>query len=160
MARSASCTEATSALIANASAPISRIRFSTSLSASSFRPTQTTFAPAFAKVIAHACPIPDVAPVTKATLPVNCLSFIFSVPFELVTKRYKKHKKKRQSICASCAFLWHTLTAQSQKADYYHPEEPCEAIPECGHAWRRFVGKQLSRSIFPENPAISFACSG
>src|ERR1043166_9358132 len=103
--RAGASVSARSASIVNASTPISVIFILISLSASALRPTQTTLAPACAKAIAHACPIPEMAPVTSATLPLNCFSLII-VP---------------------CRCL--ILTAQSQKADYYDPESLVRSSP-------------------------------
>src|ERR1043165_731840 len=140
---------ASSASIVNASTPLSVIFVLTSLSASAFRPTQTTLAPACAKASAHACPIPEVAPVTSTTLPLNCFSFIV-VP---------------------CKCL--ILTAQSQKADYYDPESLGRSSPRTLRSQSLVepfnvglaraqpggdVGRQPRRTVFPQRPAISFAC--
>ena len=44
------------------------------------------------------------------------------------------------------------LTARSQKADYYHLES------FVSRSAGSLYGKQLSRSVFPQKLAISFAC--
>src|SRR6476620_10762286 len=68
-----------------ASPPSFSICLTTSVPSFSRRPETTTFAPARANAIAVALPMPDVAPVTRATLPANVLllftaflSFLFS----------------------------------------------------------------------------------
>ena len=51
--------------------PVSRIRSATGSSASCFRELMATSAPAWAKATAIASPIPRLAPVTRATLPLS-----------------------------------------------------------------------------------------
>src|SRR5690349_16280583 len=100
--RSASPAAAMSARIGKASVSSLPISSDISCKACSLRPTHATFAPALANALAQACPIPEVAPVTSATLPANLLSVMFPGP------RLKLNGRAM-------------LTLQSQKADYYHP---------------------------------------
>ncbi|MDZ8223894.1 MULTISPECIES: hypothetical protein [unclassified Nostoc] len=57
--------------------PASRSSASVALPSASRRPEKTTFAPAIPSASAVALPIPDVAPVTSATLSLSIIDFLY-----------------------------------------------------------------------------------
>src|SRR6266513_2594796 len=120
---------ATSARTNAASPPSFLISPTTCAPSFSRRPVRTTFAPARANAIAVALPIPEVPPVTSATLPENVLLFIvfLSIVFTTVvagrdgrSHHWGRHPAAWQVARSSCHLRLLPLS---------HLDRPCQSLP-------------------------------
>src|SRR5437879_2108619 len=96
---------ATSARTNAASPPSFLISATTCAPSFSRRPLKTTFAPARAKAIAVVLPMPEVPPVTNATLPSNVLLFIVFLSFLFSNLRNSSIYKQFHSGNVACVLV-------------------------------------------------------